>query len=45
MHTGTYTQRHRAAVAALAKEKGVKLPDDFLPSLADTNVADGSKAA
>ena len=37
--------RHRVAVAALAKEQGIKLPDDFLPSLADAGEADGSKAA
>ena len=37
--------RHRVAVAALAKEKGVELPNDFLPSLAEAGEADGSKAA
>ena len=37
--------KHRVAVAALAKEKGVKLPENFLPSLADAGAADGSKAA
>lgn len=37
--------RHRTAIAALAEEQGVELPDDFLPSLADAGEADGSKAA
>ena len=37
--------KHRVAVAALAKELGVGLPDDFLPSLADARGADEPKAA
>ena len=37
--------RRRTAVAALAKEKGVKLPDDFLPSLTDASNVKGPKAA
>ena len=37
--------RHRAAVAALAKEQRVKLPGDFLPSLAGAGEVDGTKAA
>ena len=37
--------RYRTGITALAQEQGVKLPDDFLPSLADAGEADGSKAA
>ena len=37
--------RLRTGIAALANELGVELPDDFLPSLADTNNVKGPKAA
>ena len=37
--------KHRVAVTALANELGVELPENFLPSLAEADAADGSKAA